>query len=134
MKREVEILTSLKDRFEDVVEEGLLGVDTDAVDALDSNKEIVEALEAAIKALAEQEPCDMCDYATSGGCQYDDIAEVIPTEGKPCEDCTNRDEVLDKIKRDVFNACSDNYHMPVYKLDCEKIFEIIDKCKAEGEE
>lgn len=44
------------------------------------------------------------------------------------------DDVLDKIKRDIFNACSDNYHMPVYKLDCDKIFEIIDKYKAEGSE
>lgn len=42
-------------------------------------------------------------------------------------------EVLDEIKRDIFNACSDNYHMPVYKLDCDKIFEIIDKYKAEQE-
>lgn len=43
-------------------------------------------------------------------------------------------DVLDKIKRDIFNACSDNYHMPVNKLDCDEIFEIIDKCKAESEE
>lgn len=35
--------------------------------------------------------------------------------------------ILDKIKRDIFNACSDNYHMPVYKLNCDEIFEIIDK-------
>lgn len=43
-------------------------------------------------------------------------------------------EVLDKIKRDVFNACSDNYHMPVYKLGCDEIFEIINKYTAEGSE
>ena len=44
----------------------------------------------------------------------------------------NINEVLDKIKRDVFNACSDNYHMPVYKLGCDEIFEIINKYKAES--
>lgn len=43
-------------------------------------------------------------------------------------------DVLDKIKRDIFNACSDNYHMPVHNLDCDTIFEIIDKYKTEGEE
>ena len=43
-------------------------------------------------------------------------------------------EVIDKIKRDVFNACSDNYHMPVYKLGCDEIFEIINKYTAEGSE
>lgn len=42
--------------------------------------------------------------------------------------------ILDKIKRDVFNACSDNYHMPIYKLNCDEIFEIIDKYKVENEE
>lgn len=44
------------------------------------------------------------------------------------------DEVLNKIKRDIFSACSDNYHMPVYKLDCDEIFEIINKYTAEGSE
>lgn len=42
--------------------------------------------------------------------------------------------IIDNIKRDIFNACSDNYHMPVYKLDCDVIFEIIDKYRAESEE
>lgn len=42
-------------------------------------------------------------------------------------------DVTDKIKRDIFNACTDSYHMPVHKLDCEKIFEIIDKCKGSEE-
>jgi hypothetical protein len=42
-------------------------------------------------------------------------------------------DVLDSIKRDIFNACSDNYHMPVYKLDCDEIFGIIDKYKSESE-
>ena len=45
-----------------------------------------------------------------------------------------KSDVLDKIKRDIFNACSDNYHMPVYKLDCDGIFGIIDKHLAEVEE
>lgn len=34
---------------------------------------------------------------------------------------------IDEIKAEIFNACSDTYHMPVYKLDCDEIFEIIDK-------
>ena len=42
--------------------------------------------------------------------------------------------VLDKIKAEIFNACSDNYHMPVYNLSCEEIFEILDKYKAESEQ
>lgn len=42
-------------------------------------------------------------------------------------------DVLDEIKRDIFNACCDNYHMPVHKLDCDEIFDIIDKYKAETE-
>lgn len=52
------------------------------------------------------------------------------------KDCDKNDClkcVIDNIKRDIFNACSDAYHMPVYKLDCDKIFEIIDKYKAESE-
>lgn len=36
-------------------------------------------------------------------------------------------EKLEQIKADIFNACSDKYHMPVYKLDCDEIFEIINK-------
>lgn len=42
-------------------------------------------------------------------------------------------DVSDKIKRDIFNACSDSYHTPVRKLDCETIFEIIDKYRAGSE-
>ena len=59
-----------------------------------------------------------------GKCRYD-LSEDC--HGKDCLAC-----VLDKIKRDVFNACSDNYHMPVYKLNCDEIFEIINKHMAEG--
>lgn len=44
------------------------------------------------------------------------------------------ESILDKIKMDVFNDCCDNYHMPVFKLDCDEIIEIIDKYKAESEE
>lgn len=36
---------------------------------------------------------------------------------------------MNKIKAEIFNACSDSYHMPVYKLSCEEIIEIIDKYK-----
>ena len=42
--------------------------------------------------------------------------------------------VPDKIRAEIFNACSDNYHMPVYELSCEEIFEIIDKHLAEVKE
>lgn len=48
------------------------------------------------------EPRDMCEYATSGGCQYDDIAETIPTEGKPCDAVS---------RRRVFSAIH-NTHLP----------------------
>lgn len=41
-----------------------------------------------------------------------------------------RADVLDNIKADIFNACSDKYHMPVYKLDCDDIFTIIDKYRG----
>jgi len=61
-----------------------------------------------------------------GKCRYD-LSEDC--HSKDCLAC-----VLDKIKGDVFNACSDNYHMPVYKLDCDEIFEIINKYMAEGRE
>lgn len=43
------------------------------------------------------------------------------------------DKVLDCIKADIFNACSDSYNMPVNKLSCGEISEIIDKYKAESE-
>ena len=42
-------------------------------------------------------------------------------------------EIIEEIKRDIFNACSDSYHMPVKKLDCEQIFEIIDKYKVNSD-
>ena len=77
----------------------------------------------------DEDPCHMpCDYKF-----YEingvSICEESFKKMKRLEDEIN--DVLDKIKRDIFNACSDNYHMPVYKLDCDKIFEIIDKYKAE---
>ena len=55
--------------------------------------------------------------------------DEFPIVDKFVKDSINA--VLDKIKRDVFSACSDNYHMPVYKLSCDEIFEIINKHKAE---
>lgn len=65
----------------------------------------------------------------------DRIEKII--EYNLSEDCNKTNClacVLNKIKRDVFNACSDHYHMPVHKLDCDEIFEIIDKYKPEGNE
>ena len=44
-----------------------------------------------------------------------------------------QEPILDKIKADIFNACSDNYHMPVNSLICDQIFEIIDQYRAESE-
>lgn len=42
--------------------------------------------------------------------------------------------ILDKIKRDVFDACSDHYfYIPVRRLNYEEIFEIIDEYKEESE-
>ena len=38
----------------------------------------------AIEALSD--PCDNCIYSTKGGCQYEDIAETIPTGTPPCKD------------------------------------------------
>jgi len=43
------------------------------------------------------------------------------------EGVTTDDDILGRIRAEIFNACSDSYHMPVYKLSCEEIFEIIDK-------
>lgn len=40
-------------------------------------------------------------------------------------------DVLDKIRAEIFNACSDKYHMPVYTLSCDEIFEIIDNYREE---
>ena len=62
----------------------------------------------------------------------DEIANLKALEQESCGDAISREMVLDKIKRDIFNACSDNYHMPVYTLGCDKIFEIIDKYKTES--
>ena len=42
-------------------------------------------------------------------------------------------EVLDKLAAEIFNACSDSYHMPIYKLSCDEISEIIDKYKTGSE-
>lgn len=44
-----------------------------------------------------------------------------------------REPVFDKIKRDIFSACCDSYNMPIYKLTCDEIFEIIDKYKVKSE-
>ena len=45
-----------------------------------------------------------------------------------------KNDVLDNMRAEIFNACSDIYHMPVYKLSCDEICEIIDKYMAESEE
>lgn len=43
------------------------------------------------------------------------------------------EDTLNKIKAEIFNVCSDNYHMPIHKLSCDEIFDIIDKYKTESE-
>ena len=52
-----------------------------------------------------------------------------------CPDCYNEyiisnNAVLEKIRAEIFNACCDNYYMPVNNLNCAQIFEIIDKYKS----
>lgn len=74
----------------------------------------------------EQRLCRTCIYGDKN--EYD----------KPCiiysDNCQlYKAKILDKIRAEIFNACSDNYHMPVHKLSCEEIFEIIDRYKAESE-
>ena len=36
-------------------------------------------------------------------------------------------EVLSNIKIEIFKACCDSYNMPINKLNCDTIFEIIEK-------
>ena len=71
---------------------------------------------------------DILVNAIKNGTPYETVTEFADR----CREC-GREKVLDKIKAEIFNACSDNYHMPVYNLSCEQIFEIIDKYKAESE-
>lgn len=53
-----------------------------------------EKMREAIEAL-EQQPCNKCVYSTKDGyCQYDDIAETIPTEQQPCEDAISRKRLI----------------------------------------
>lgn len=56
----------------------------------------------------EQQPCDKCVYSTKDGyCQYDDIAETIPTEQQPCkgmrdateEECKSTKDYIDSISK-----------------------------------
>lgn len=77
-----------------------------------------------------------CHDGESGYCQADEENRYSDYRPFWCPlveaiEALEQESILDKIKRDVFNACCDNYHMPVYKLDCDEIFEIIDKYKSE---
>ena len=76
-----------------------------------SKEPILEAYKLAIKAL-EQQPCDKCVYSTKDGyCQYDDIAEIIPTEQKPCEDAISREFVELVVEYPPADLCT----YPEYK-------------------
>jgi len=56
-----------------------------------------------------QEPCDKCVYSTKDGyCQYDDIAETIPTEQEPCDDAISRDMALKKMADYVASGYADS--------------------------
>lgn len=68
--------------------------------------EVKEATNIAIKAL-EQEPCP---YSTKDGyCQYDDIAETIPTEQEPKTGWNNHQIAC--MLADLFgDACACNYN------------------------
>ena len=63
---------------------------------------------------------------------YSDMGEPNFTAFNMAIQALEQESILDNIKREIFNACSDNYHVPVYKLDCDEIFDIIDKYKAES--
>ena len=71
--------------------------------------------------IAVDDVCEMARALRLGAPQ-----ETVTEFADRCREC-GREKVLDKIKGDIFNVCSDNYHMPVHKLNCDEIFEIIDK-------
>lgn len=96
----MQIVINLSDKtYKDIKEEnGIYGTDYGlspritgkVVGAIQSGTPLPEE---TIKAL-EQEPNDMCEYATRGGCQYEDIEKIISTEGKPWDDFLSREERL----------------------------------------
>ena len=70
-----------------------------------------DALDMAIQALS-QEPCP---YSTKDGyCQYDDIAETIPTEQEPCDDAVSR------ILKRMWN-CRGKHTISIDKVAMEQI-------------
>ena len=60
-----------------------------------------------------------------------EMDEVFYLAKKALEE--RKGDMLGKIRAEIFNACCDDYYMPVYNLNCVKIFEIIDKYKEERE-
>ena len=98
-----------------------------------------EAFSMAIKSL-EQESCTDCisrQYLLDN-CVVDKVTmpyvPVCKIENAPPVTPQPKTDILDKIKQDIFNACCDIYHMPVYDLDYVEIFEIIDRYKTESED
>lgn len=80
---------------------------------------------------------------------YEEMAEKIAEEAldgyiyegktlrewiKELQRLKEEESILDKIRAEIFNVCSDNHYMPVHKLSCDEIFEIIDKYGAESED
>ena len=87
----------------------------------DLKKAYKEALEKNL--IDDKRGIDLSEHAEEPAKLFNDMLDNLTVT-----------DVLDKIKADIFNACSDNYHMPVYKLSCDEIFNIIDKYKeSEGE-
>ena len=93
-----ETINKLKDILEEVTETD------DSISYVTSDD--ADALKAAIKVL-EQQPCDKCVYSTKDGyCQYDDIAEIIPTEQPPCKGMRDATEEERKSTKDYIDSIS----------------------------
>ncbi len=92
---------------------------------------VIEALkqESCTDCISRQYLLDSCvvDKVTM---PYVPISKI---ENAPSVTPQPKTDILDKIKKDIYNACSDIYHMPVYNLDYVQIFEIIDRYKTESE-
>jgi len=84
------------------------------LDTIPTIGEQVDALEMAIKAL-EQQPCP---YSTKDGyCQYDDIAETIPTEQEPCDDVVSRKDIQDYIAKYLSQYLYEDVRQAVEAID-----------------
>jgi hypothetical protein len=86
----------------------------------------------------DKQPCDKCVYSTKDGyCQYDDIAETIPTKQPPCEAC--REQVLKHLeKEDWADTVNCVMNMPFINKPCisegvchEDKMQVLDKIRAE---